>query len=84
MRLLVPRGISSADDSEGLPLAESLDFSKFFASIAAMVASIGRGSFANGVLTPSAMQRATLPPREGPRRAPGGQLAKIFTKKGFS
>ena len=56
--------------------------------IAVTLASIGRGPFANGVLTPSGMERPRVPPpggpSESPRRAPGGQYAKIFTKKGFS
>ena len=33
--------------------------------------------FANGVVTPTAMQRATLPSREGPRRAAGGQVGTV-------
>ena len=37
--------------------------------------------FSNGVVTPTAMQRATLPPREGPRRAAGGQVVTANRQK---
>ena len=37
--------------------------------------------FASGVATPIAMQRATLPPREGPRRAAGGQMGSANCQK---
>ena len=56
-------------------------------TIALTRASIGRGPFTNGVVTPTGMERPRVPPpggpSESPRRAPGGQTQKFLLKKDF-